>query len=118
MHGPTYMANPLACAAANASLDLFETQPRLLQVRAIAEQMAAELAACRGLPGVRDVRVLGAVGVVELDQAPDLAALKARFVEHGVWIRPLGRTIYLTPAFTIEPSDLSSLTRAIHQATL
>ena len=116
MHGPTYMANPLACAAANASLDLFETQPRLLQVRAIAEQMAAELAACTGLAGVRDVRVRGAVGVVELDQAPDLAALKAWFVEMGVWIRPLGRAIYLTPAFTIEPSDLSTLTRAIHRA--
>ena len=116
MHGPTYMANPLACAAANASLDLFETQPRLLQVRAIAEQMAAELAACTGLAGVRDVRVRGAVGVVELDQAPDLAALKARFVDMDVWIRPLGRAIYLTPAFTIEPSDLSTLTRAIHRA--
>ena len=118
MHGPTYMANPLACAAANASLDLFESQPRLLQVRAIAAQMAAELAACAGLPGIRDVRVLGAIGVVELDRAPDLAALKTGFVEQGVWIRPLGRAIYLTPAFTIEPLDLSTLTRAIYQAAL
>ena len=117
MHGPTYMANPLACAAANASLDLFETQPRLPQVRALAEQMEAELAACFGGPGVRDVRVRGAIGVVELETAPDLAALKARFVELGVWIRPLGRTIYLTPAFTISPADLSVLTGAIELVT-
>ena len=117
MHGPTYMANPLACAAANASLDLFETEPRLLQVRAIAEQLARELAACAGRPGVKDVRVLGAIGVVELEQAPDLNALKARLVEAGVWIRPFGRTVYLTPPFTISPDDLSALTRAIHEAT-
>ena len=117
MHGPTYMANPLACAAANASLDLFETEPRLLQVRAIARQLAEELAACAGRPGVKDVRVLGAIGVVELEQPPELDALKAGFVEAGVWIRPLGRTIYLTPSFTISPDDLSILTRAVHKAT-
>ncbi len=116
MHGPTYMANPLGCAAANASLDLFEREPRLRQVRAIAEQMAAELAGCSGLAGVRDVRVLGAIGVVELETAPDLAAVKAGFVELGVWIRPLGRAIYLTPSFTIEPQDLTALTGAVHQA--
>ena len=117
MHGPTYMANPLACAAANASLDLFEAEPRLLQVRAIARQLAEELAACAGRPGVKDVRVLGAIGVVELEQQPELDALKAGFVEAGVWIRPLGRTIYLTPSFTISPDDLSILTRAVHKAT-
>ena len=117
MHGPTYMANPLACAAANASLDLFETEPRRQQVGAVSLQMQAELAACAGRPGVRDVRVGGAIGVVELEMAPDLAALKARFVELGVWIRPLGRTIYLTPAFTISPPDLSRLTGAVELAT-
>ena len=117
MHGPTYMANPLACAAANASLDLFEAEPRLLQVRAIARQLAEELAACAGRPGVKDVRVLGAIGVVELEQPPELDALKAGFVEAGVWIRPFGRTIYLTPSFTISPDDLSILTRAVHKAT-
>ncbi|HEX4098307.1 MAG TPA: aminotransferase class III-fold pyridoxal phosphate-dependent enzyme, partial [Caulobacteraceae bacterium] len=115
MHGPTYMANPLGCSAANASLDLFETEPRLEQVGAIASQMETELAACRGLPGVKDVRVKGAIGVVELEKALDLNALKARFVELDVWIRPLGRTIYLTPAFTISPEELSALTGAIHQ---
>ena len=117
MHGPTYMANPLACAAANASLDLFEAEPRLLQVRAIARQLAEELAACAGRPGVKDVRVLGAIGVVELEQPPELDALKAGFVEAGVWIRPFGRTIYLTPSFTISPDDLSILARAVHKAT-
>ena len=117
MHGPTYMANPLACAAANASLDLFESEPRLAQVRAVAAQMETELAACARRPGVRDVRVRGAVGAVELETPPDLAPLKARFVELGVWIRPLGRVIYLTPAFTISPADLSRLTGAIELAT-
>ncbi len=117
MHGPTFMANPLGCAAANASLDLFDTEPRLEQVAAIAHQLEAELEPCRGRSGVRDVRVKGAIGVVELVRAPDLKALKARFVEAGVWIRPFGRTVYLTPAFTISPGDLSVLTRAIDQAT-
>jgi adenosylmethionine-8-amino-7-oxononanoate aminotransferase len=118
MHGPTYMANAMGCAAANASLDLFETEPRLIQVRAIARQLDTELAACLGRPGVKDVRVKGAIGVVELERPVDLKVLKARFVEAGVWIRPFGRTIYLTPAFTISADELSVLTAAIDQATL
>ncbi len=118
MHGPTYMANPLGCAAANASLDIFESEPRLDQVRAIEDQLRAGLAPCHGRRGVKDVRVKGAIGVVELEQAPDLKALKARFVEADVWIRPFGRTIYLTPAFTTLPQELAALTQAIDQATL
>ncbi|MEA2978787.1 MAG: adenosylmethionine---8-amino-7-oxononanoate aminotransferase [Alphaproteobacteria bacterium] len=113
MHGPTYMGNALACAAANASLDLFERHPRLAQVAAIAEQMASELAPCRTLPGVKDVRVKGAIGVVELDRIADIHALRARFVEQGVFIRPFGAVIYLAPAFTIESQELSRLTNAI-----
>ena len=113
MHGPTYMGNALACAAANASLDLFEREPRLDQVEAIAEQMARELAPCRGLPGVKDVRVKGAIGVVELERIDDLDALRARFVEEGVFIRPFGNVIYLTPSFTIAPDELTTLTGAI-----
>ena len=113
MHGPTYMGNALACAAANASLDLFEREPRLAQVKAISEQMERELAPCRGGPGVKDVRVKGAIGVVELEQAPDIQALRARFVEEGVFIRPFGAIIYLTPAFTIDSGELSRLTGAI-----
>ncbi|HEY5965842.1 MAG TPA: adenosylmethionine--8-amino-7-oxononanoate transaminase [Xanthobacteraceae bacterium] len=113
MHGPTYMGNALACAAANASLDLFEREARMRQVAAIGDQMSRELAPCRNLPGVRDVRVLGAIGVVEMERIGDLAALRARFVEEGVFIRPFGRIIYLTPSFTIESHDLSQLTAAV-----
>ncbi len=112
MHGPTYMANPLACAAANASLDLFEREPRLEQVARVSEGLRA-LEACRELPGVRDVRVLGAIGVVELERIADLDGLKRRFVEAGVWIRPFGNVVYLTPAFTIDPDDLATLTSAV-----
>ncbi len=90
MHGPTFAGNALACAAANASLDLFEREPRLAQAEEIAAQLRSGLEACRGLAGVRDVRVLGAIGVVQLDRAPKLDALRRRFVEHGVWIRPFG----------------------------
>ena len=89
MHGPTYMANAMGCAAANASLDLFESEPRLAQAAAIESQLAAELAPCREMPGVTDVRVMGAIGVVELDALPDAAALGARLVERGVWLRPI-----------------------------
>lgn len=116
MHGPTYMANPLACAAANASLDLFEREPRLKQVERIETQMEEELAACKSLPGVRDVRVKGAIGVVELDATyEETRRLRARFVEEGVWLRPFGNVVYLTPPFVIAPEELSTLTRAIHR---
>ncbi len=113
MHGPTYMGNALACAAANASLDLFETEPRLEQAAAITRALEAGLAPCRGRPAVADVRVKGAIGVVELERLDDPAALRQRFVDLGVWIRPFGKVIYLTPAFTISPEDLQRLTTAI-----
>jgi adenosylmethionine-8-amino-7-oxononanoate aminotransferase len=113
MHGPTYMANALACAAANASLDLFAAEPRLAQVAAIAAALERGLAPCRDLPGVRDVRVKGAIGVVELDRIDDLDRLKRRFVAAGVWLRPFGRIVYLTPAFTIGEEDLRRLTTAV-----
>jgi adenosylmethionine-8-amino-7-oxononanoate aminotransferase len=113
MHGPTYMGNALACAAANASLDLFEREPRLAQVTTISQQMSRELAPCRDLPGVKDVRIKGAIGVVEMQRIDDIHALRARFVEEGVFIRPFGAIIYLTPAFTIESHELSRLTGAI-----
>jgi adenosylmethionine-8-amino-7-oxononanoate aminotransferase len=113
MHGPTFMANALACAAANASLDLFEREPGLQQVAAIAAQMEEGLSPCRDLPRVRDVRVKGAIGVVELDRIDDLGALRARFIANGVFIRPIGTIIYLTPAFTITTSELGTLTDAV-----
>jgi adenosylmethionine-8-amino-7-oxononanoate aminotransferase len=113
MHGPTFMANALACAAANASLDLFETEPRLDQVAKISAELTRDLGACRGLPGVKDVRVLGAIGVLELDRIGDLNALRQRFVKEEVFIRPFGSVVYLTPAFTISPGELAKLTAAV-----
>jgi adenosylmethionine-8-amino-7-oxononanoate aminotransferase len=113
MHGPTYMANPLACAAANASLDLFESEPRLAQVAAISAQLREQLEPCRALPGVKHVRVQGAIGVVQLERIDDMNGLKGRLVEQGVWVRPFRDIIYLTPAFTIGEDDLTRLTQAI-----
>lgn len=113
MHGPTFMANALACAAANASLDLFETRARLDQVARISEALAAGLAPCRDLPCVKDVRVKGAVGVVELDRIDDVGALRRRFVEAGLWLRPFRNIVYLTPSFTIDGEDLATLTGTV-----
>ncbi|WP_026439646.1 adenosylmethionine--8-amino-7-oxononanoate transaminase [Acidocella facilis] len=113
MHGPTYMAHALGCAAANASLDLFETEPRLQQVAAISVQLARELEPCRELPGVKDVRVIGAIGVVQLDAIKNPAGLRQKLMAQGVWIRPFRDIVYLTPAFTISPDELSCLTRAM-----
>jgi adenosylmethionine-8-amino-7-oxononanoate aminotransferase len=114
MHGPTFAGNPLACAAANASLDLFEREPRLEQATAIGAQLRDGLEACRRLAGVRDVRVLGAIGVVQLQRAPArLEALRSRFVEHGVWIRPFGDVVYLMPPLVVGTADLEALLAAI-----
>ncbi|MFF7055516.1 adenosylmethionine--8-amino-7-oxononanoate transaminase [Achromobacter spanius] len=113
MHGPTFMGNALACAAANASLDLFESEPRLAQAQALSQALVTGLEPCRDLPWVRDVRVLGAIGVVELDGITDREALKRRLVDAGVWVRPFGNVVYLTPALTIDGDDLAVLTRAV-----
>jgi adenosylmethionine---8-amino-7-oxononanoate aminotransferase len=113
MHGPTYMGNALACAAANASLDLFERENRLRQANEIAKKMGPALGQCLGLPGVRDVRVRGGIGVVELDRIDDLDGLKRRFVAEGVWIRPFRNIVYLTPALTIGDEDLEKLTSTV-----
>jgi adenosylmethionine---8-amino-7-oxononanoate aminotransferase len=109
MHGPTYMANPLACAAANASLDLFEAGEWRVAVPRIEAQLKAGLEACRGVSGVVDVRTLGAIGVVEFDYAVDRNVLGRRFVEQGCFIRPMGKVVYLTPSLTINEADLDSL---------
>ena len=116
MHGPTFMANALACAAANASLDLFEREPRLAQVAQIEALLGDGLAPCRKLPRVKEVRVKGAIGVVELDRIDNINALRQRFIEQGVFVRPLGSVVYLTPAFTIAEDDLAKLTGAISRA--
>lgn len=115
MHGPTYMANPLACAAANASLDVFAQEPRLQQVECIEAQMREELEACRTLPHVVDVRVKGAIGVVQVEpQRMDYYGLREQFITRGCWIRPFKDIIYLTPAFTITTDELRTLTGAIY----
>jgi adenosylmethionine-8-amino-7-oxononanoate aminotransferase len=114
MHGPTFMANPLACAAAGASLDLLETEPWRERVHAIASRLEAGLAPCRSLAGVADVRVLGAIGVVELHEPVDMAVVQPAFVEAGVWIRPFGALVYTMPPFVIAPAELDRVTDAIH----
>ena len=115
MHGPTYMANPLACAAANASLDLFEAGDWLADVRRIEAGLTEGLDACRNAPGVVDVRVRGAIGVVEFNRPVDAGTLCARFVDEGVWIRPMGKVVYLTPPFVVSDDELECLTGAIRR---
>jgi adenosylmethionine-8-amino-7-oxononanoate aminotransferase len=114
MHGPTFMANPLACAAARANLDLLETTPWRARVAKIQSQLRTELEACRDLPGVADVRALGAIGVVELEQPVDMARVQPAFVERGVWIRPFGRLVYTMPPFVTSPEDVTALTDAVY----
>jgi adenosylmethionine-8-amino-7-oxononanoate aminotransferase len=109
------MANALACAAANASLDLFALEDRAGQVAAIEATLARDLEPCRKFSGVRDVRVKGAIGVVELDGIHDHATLRRRFLDEGVWIRPFGNIVYLTPSFTIGAAELAALTGAIRR---
>ncbi|MCP5433341.1 MAG: adenosylmethionine--8-amino-7-oxononanoate transaminase [Alphaproteobacteria bacterium] len=118
MHGPTYTGNALACAAANASLDLFEDGAWEERVRAVEAHLRAALEPMRGLDNVADVRVRGAIGAVELREAGDREALKARFIERGVWLRPIGKVVYTTPAFTIDEESLSRLTDAMREAAV
>jgi adenosylmethionine-8-amino-7-oxononanoate aminotransferase len=113
MHGPTYMGNALACAAANASLDLFEREPRVEQARAIGDRLARALEPARGLPGVVDVRTRGALGVIQLKALHDNAWLKRSFVEEGVWLRPFGDIVYTTPPLTVGEDDLARITAAM-----
>ena len=112
MHGPTFMANPLACAAANASIDLFETEPRLERSLAIERELAELLAPCRNLHGVVDVRSKGAVGVIQVNRLHHEERLRSRLVNEGIWLRPFSDMIYMTPALSITPEELQTLCEA------
>ncbi len=113
MHGPTFMGNPLACAVALASIDVLLSSPWRTRIERIEGELSAGLAPARALRGVRDVRVLGAIGVIELEQPVDMRRVQPAFVDRGVWLRPFGRLVYTMPPFVVDTPDLSAVTRAM-----
>lgn len=114
MHGPTFMGNPLACSAANASIELFSKNNYTKKVENIAKILTRELEKCRSLSRVKDVRVLGAIGVVEIDlEWEEILKLRADFVKEGIWLRPFSDVIYIMPPLVIKEAELTQITDAI-----
>lgn len=113
MHGPTFMANPLACAVALESIAILESYDWPAKIQAIETQLKAELAPCRESSLVKDVRVLGAIGVVEFHQPVNMAVIQPQVVDHGVWLRPFGKLLYTMPPYIIQPDELSRITSAM-----
>jgi adenosylmethionine---8-amino-7-oxononanoate aminotransferase len=113
MHGPTFMANPLACATAIASIQLLLSQPWHRTVARLHSELTAGLAPARHLDSVADVRTLGAIGVIELKEPVDMRTVQPMFVERGVWVRPFGKLVYAMPPYIMETADVATLTRAM-----
>ena len=113
MHGPTFMANPLACATAIASIELLLSQPWQRNIRRLNEALSSGLAPAKDLPAVAEVRTLGAIGVIELREPVDMVKIQPEFVKRGVWVRPFGKLIYAMPPYIMTSDDTATLTGAM-----
>jgi adenosylmethionine-8-amino-7-oxononanoate aminotransferase len=113
MHGPTFMANPLACAAGLASIELLMNSPWQKRIANIEQALVTGLEPCSDFAWVSDVRVLGAIGVVELEKPVDMRVVQPQFVDAGVWVRPFGKLVYLMPPYITDEPDLQQLTAAV-----
>jgi len=116
MHGPTFMGNPLACAIANASIDLLLSKDWASEIDRLSSSLTLHLRAAARLPVVKDVRVLGGIGVVETHRPVNMAAIQAFFVERGVWIRPFGKRVYVMPPYIASEEDITTLCAAMVEA--